>query len=99
MSDAIKWALLAAGVVVLIALIVALPFNSYLDFGEVALAISDIVSICGSAFTFARGLINNFLSPFGRSCLTGLLVYLFGKYFITLGVKIVSWTYHFVFRG
>lgn len=99
MSDAIKWALLAAAIVAMIAMIVILPFNNYMNFGQVGGAVSTIVSTCSTAFTFARGLINNFLSPWARGALTGLMAYLFGKFFITLGVKVVSWVYHFVFRG
>ena len=99
MSDVIKWGLLAAAIVAMIAMIVILPFNNYMNFGAVGSAVSSIVSVCGNAFAFARGLINNFLSPFGRTALTGLMAYLFGKFFITLGVKVVSWVYHFVFRG
>lgn len=97
-SDIVKWALLIAGAVALIVLIVALPFVQFIDFGEFGALISNVVSVVGSAFAKARGLINSFLSPFGRTLLTGILVYLFGKWAITIGIKITAWIYHFIFK-
>lgn len=98
MSDAVKWALLAAGIVVLIGLIVSLPFIDGLNVKHFATLIGELVAIAGTAFKAARGIINNFLTPIGRTILTGLLYYLFGKFFITIGIKISSWVYHFIFK-
>lgn len=98
MSDIAKWALLIAGAVALIALIVALPFVKFIDLGEFGNAINNIVTVVGSAFQNARGLLNNFLTPFGRGMVTGILVYLFGKWAITIGIKITAWIYHFIFK-
>lgn len=98
MSDAIKWGLLAAGIVIIIGLIVALPITSGLNVAEFTSMINTLVNIAGTAFTSARGIINNFLTPFGRTLLTGLLYYLFGKFFITISIKIGSWVYHFIFK-
>lgn len=56
MGDAIKWALLGTAIVVLIALVVVLPFNDFVNVGEFANTINTIVTICGSAFQSARGL-------------------------------------------
>lgn len=98
MSDAIKWGLLVAGAVVLIGLIVALPFMEFLNVGEFASLISGLVNVAGSAFTFGRGMINNFLTPFGRTALTGLLYWMFGKWAITITIKITAWAYHFIFK-
>lgn len=98
MSDAIKWGLLTAGIVIIIGLIVALPISSGLNVSEFTTMINTLVNIAGTAFTSARGIINNFLTPFGRGLLTGLLYYLFGKFFITISIKIGSWVYHFIFK-
>lgn len=98
MSDAVKWALLAAGIVVLIAAIVALPFMEGVNSGKFAEMINTLVTIAGAAFRAGRGIINNFLTPFGRGLLTGLLYYLLGKFFITMAIKIGSWVYHFIFK-
>lgn len=98
MSDAIKWALLVAGAVVIIGLIVALPFMDFMNVGEFADLIQGLVNIAGDGFAFARGLINNFLTPFGRTALTGLMVWLFGKWAIMIAIKISVWAYHFIFK-
>lgn len=99
MSNAVKWALLAAGAVLLIGLVMALPFVEFINFGEFGVAVSNIVSVAGDFFSSARGLINCFLLPFGRTVLSGLLIWLFGKWAIMISIKTVTWVYHFVFRG
>lgn len=99
MSNVVKWGILAAAVVALIALIVALPFNQYISVGEFSTALAGVTTICGKYFKFGRGLINNFFSPFGRSCITGLLFYWIGGFFVKIAIKIVAWVQHFIFRG
>lgn len=99
MSNAVKWALLGAGAVLLIGLVMALPFVEFINFGEFGVAVSNIVSVAGDFFSSARGLINCFLLPFGRTVLSGLLIWLFGKWAIMISIKTVTWVYHFVFRG
>ena len=88
MSDLVKWGLLTAGLIALVGLIMALPFVGY-----------NIVDVAGGFFQSARGLINCFLLPFGRNLLSGILFWLFGKWAITVAIKIVAWVYHFIFRG
>ena len=99
MSDVVKWGLLTAGLIALIGLVMALPFVGFIDLGEFSAAINNIVSVAGTFFQDARGLINSFLLPFGRTLLSGIMVWLFGKWAITVAIKIVAWVYHFVFRG
>lgn len=99
MSNVAKWAILAAAVVALIALIVALPFNQFINVSEFSAALSGVTSICGKYFKFGRGLINNFFTPFGRSCITGLMFYWIGGFFVKISIKIVAWVQHFIFRG
>lgn len=98
MSDIAKWALLIAGAVALIALIVALPFVKFIDVGEFGNLLNNITDIVGGSFQWGRGLVNNFLTPFGRGLLTGVMAYLFGKFAITVGIKITAWIYHFIFK-
>lgn len=99
MSNAVKWALLAAAAVAAIALIVALPFTQFANAGQLSSMLTRLVELVGGAFASARGLVNNFLTPFGRTVLTGLLYYLFGKFFITIAIRVSAWVYHFIFRG
>lgn len=98
MSDVAKWALLVAGALILIGLIMALPFVEFINLGEFSAAISNVVNIAGNAFQFGRGLINNFLLPFGRTVVTGLMYWLIGKWAITIAIKITAWVYHFIFK-
>lgn len=99
MSNAIKWALLTAGAVLLIGLVVALPFVDFINFEEFGAAINNIIRVAGDFFNSARGLINCFLLPFGRTVLSGLMIWLFGKWAIMISIKTVTWVYHFIFRG
>lgn len=99
MSDVVKWGLLTAGLIALIGLVMALPFVQFIDLGQFGVAINNIVSVAGGALQSARGLLNCFLLPFGRTLLSGIMVWLFGKWAISVAIKIVAWVYHFVFRG
>lgn len=98
MGEFIKWALLAVGIVALIALVVALPFTEFLDVGQFSTLITGFVNIAGTALTGARGIVNNFLTPFGRTILSGIMIYLVGKWVITIAIKITAWVYHFIFK-
>jgi len=99
MSDIVKWGLLTAGLIALVALVFALPVAGYMDLGQFSAALGNIVSIAGGFLQQARGLINCFLLPFGRTVLSGIMVWLLGKWAITIAIKIVAWVYHFIFRG
>lgn len=98
MSNAIKWGLLVAGAVIIIGMIVALPFVDFINVDEFGQLLSKLVYLAGDGFVFGRGLLNNFLTPFGRAALTGLLFWFFGKWAITVAIKIVVWAYHFIFK-
>lgn len=99
MSDLVKWGLLTAGLIALVGLIMALPFVGFIDLGQFSAALGNIVTVVGGFFQSARGLINCFLLPFGRTLLSGIIIWLFGKWAITVAIKIVAWVYHFIFRG
>lgn len=98
MSDIVKWGLLAAAAAAIIALIVALPFNEFLDFGELSTALSNVVNIAGNAFAFGRGLINNLFLPFGRKIASGLMIWLICKWVLMIGIKTATWAAHFIFK-
>lgn len=98
MSDVAKWALLVAGGVLLVGMVLALPFVQFIDVGQLASAISNIVSIAGGAFRFGRGLVNLFLLPFGRKVVTGIMIWLIGKRVLPLAIKIGAWVRHYVLK-
>ena len=98
MAEAVKWALLVAGALVVIALIASLPFTGFIDVQAMGDGIGSIVNFAGGALMTARGFINNFFSPFGRTVLTGLMYYLLGRWVITMAIKLTVWVYHFIFK-
>lgn len=98
MADIAKWALLVAGALVIIGMILSLPFVHFLEYDQVAIMVDRLVVLVGDGFTFARGLINNFIHPFARDVLSGLLYWMFGKFAIVNSIKILVWTYHFIFK-
>lgn len=99
MSDIVKWGLLTAGLVALIALVMALPFVGFIDLDQFSSALGTVVYVAGNSFKSARGLINCLLLPFGRTLLSGIMAWLVGKWAISIGIKITAWVYHFIFRG
>lgn len=98
MSDAVKWAALTAAGVAIVALIMALPFNEFMNFEELGKAISNVVNIAGHAFAFGRGLINNLFLPFGRTIASGLMIWLICKWVLMIGIKTATWAAHFIFK-
>ena len=98
MADIAKWALLVAGALVIIGMILTLPFTEFILPDTFSELIGDLVGIAGDGFTFGRGIINNFLTPYGRHILTGLMYWFFGKWAITISFRIVVWVYHFIFK-
>ena len=98
MSDAIKWALLVAAVVLIIGMIVALPFVEFIDVESFSDSLTTITAYAGHYLYQARCLINNFLSPVGSVILSGILFWLFGKWAIKVSINVVVWCYHFIFK-
>lgn len=98
MGDVVKWGLLVAGILLLVSMVSALPFLEFLNIGEFTNAISSVVNICGDVFKFARGLINNFLTPFGRTAATGLIVWVITKPFAMQAIRYLVMVYHYIFK-
>lgn len=98
MGDVIKWGLLVAGIIVVIAMVAELPFLEFMNLDELTGAISSVVSICGDVFRFARGLINNFLTPFGRVAASGLIFWVICKPYILQGIRYLVMVYHYIFK-
>ena len=98
MGDVVKWGLLVAGIILLISLVSALPFLDFMNLDELTGAIATVVSICGDVFRFARGLINNFLTPFVRGAATGLIFWVICKPFILQAIQYIVMVYHYIFK-
>ena len=98
MGDVVKWGLLVAGIILLISMVAALPFLEFLNLDEFTGAIANVVKICSCVFKFARGLINIFLTPFGRSPATGLIVWVIIKPFAMQAIRYLVMIYHYIFK-
>lgn len=98
MGDVVKWGLLVAGIILLIAMIAELPFLEFMNLDELVVAVSNVVEICAGVFRFARGLINNFLTPFGRTAATGLIFWIICKPFIMQAIQYIVMVYHYIFK-
>lgn len=98
MADIAKWALLVAGLIAIVALILALPIFDALNIDELTRAIAGISSISSTYLQAARGLINYFLTPVGRTILTVVIGYEMLKFLLKWGVQIVSLVYHWIFK-
>ena len=98
MGDVVKWGLLVAGIILLISLVASLPFLEFMNLEELTGALSSVVTICGCVFKFARGLLNNFLTPFGRVAATGLIYWVICKPFILQAIQYIVQVYHYIFK-
>ena len=98
MSDIVKWGILIAGIAVLIATILLLPFGSFLDIPHLTEGISSIVQIASSALEDVRAFINMWLHPWARTILSGLMIYLFASWVYKIGVKFTAWAFHWIFK-
>ena len=98
MTDIAKWALLLAGMIALIALIVALPIFDVLNIEELTAAISGITSICSGALQAGRGIINYFFTPVGRTLLTVVIDYELLKWAYKWGIKVLAYAYKWILK-
>lgn len=98
MGDLAKWAILAAVVITIVSMCVAFPISQYIKLDVYAAGISTIVNYTSEALMFGRGLINNFLSPWARSALSGLMIWLIAKWLLTYTLRITSVVYHWIFK-
>jgi hypothetical protein len=97
-SDVVKWALLVAGALIVIAAIV-IPLSGAIDLSALSTALGNLTTQLSSYLYFGRCLLNNFLLPAARPLASVVIVFEFTKWFVLLGVRIVSAIYHWIFKG
>lgn len=98
MTDLAKWALLLAGLVAIVALIVALPIFDIINVDELTAAISGIATLTSQALIAARGIVNCFLTPVGRTILSVVIGYMILRFLYRWGVQLVSLAYKWIFK-
>lgn len=100
MSNIAKWAILVAGFLALIAIILTFPFVQYLPQGIQVISFNMHSFVCNiEKYAYsARSLLNIFLYDFARDMLSACLMYLMFKKLFTLGIKVTTWAFHFIFK-
>lgn len=98
MSDAIKWGLLVAGIVAVIALVVAIGFGNYILTDTFIEACETVVSYSSKALANARGLINNFFFKEALPVVTFSIGWILLKPFTTFSIKLIVSIYHYIFK-
>lgn len=98
MSNALKWGLLAASILIIVTMIFALPLAQGLNLSELSADLGGILAICSDFFLSARNFINNLLTPTGRTILSGIIGYIFFKWIYQIGYKTVTTVYRWIFK-
>ena len=98
MGEVAKWAILAAVVITIISMCVAFPITQYIKVDVYLNGITTVIDVAGDALLFGRGLLNNFLSPWARTAVSGLMIWLIGKWLLTYTVRVTSIVYHWIFK-
>lgn len=98
MSDGIKWAALLSALLIVIAMIIALPLADNINLTEAKNALDIIVNVLSKPLYTVRAIINNFLTPVGRTILSGLIYYIFFKWVFTTGFKAIVGIYKWIFK-
>lgn len=98
MSDLARWGIFLSCGVLIIGIIVGFPIMAYMNVDVFKTAVDTIVSVLGEPLLFGRGLINNFLSPWARGAVTGLMGWFLGKWFLTYTLRITVWVYKWIFK-
>lgn len=98
MSEIAKWGICLAAAMGFIGTILSFPILLYINVPVFQSSLDVILAYMGDALLFGRGLINNLLSPWARSAVSGLMMWLLGKQFMTYSLKIAVWAYKWIFK-
>lgn len=98
MSDIAKWGILIVAISSLILTILVLPVVTNLDILQLRENTIAFVEVLSPYLVNCRKMINLFFNEFERSALSGLIIYLFTKWLITITIKVTAWIVHFIFK-
>lgn len=98
MSDIAKWALLAAGMVALIALILAIPLFDGIDLTAITSTINQFTALITPYISFARGLINYLVLPQAIPIINVILIYILTKPFVIGAIHLTRGIYSWIFK-
>lgn len=99
MSDFVKWGIIGAVIVAIIATIAALPATGVLDSvfedGGTGEVISHGLSVLSSYLVTARKVINNFVYP---PAFTALLAMTFGMFFVKSAIRVGTFVIRMIYK-
>ena len=98
MADIAKWAILVAGLIAIVAIIVSLPIFDVLNIDELTAAISGIATIAADGLKNARAIINCFFTPVGRTLLTIVIGFKMFDFLYKWGFRVVFYAYNWIFK-
>lgn len=98
MSDIAKWAILAAGIIALIAIVMNLPIVQAIDTAQIAGVLSQFLSVVTPYITFARGLINFMVLPQVIPMIDIVMVWVFCKPLLTFVPMITKAVYKWILK-
>lgn len=98
MSDIAKWGLLVAGMVAMIALLLAIPLFADLDIAVISSTISTFTGVISPHIGFARGLINFLVLPQVIPLINAILLYVITKPLVIGAIHITRGIYSWIFK-
>lgn len=98
MSDIVKWTILIALVILIMASLMALPIFAGFNIPALAGYIGQFIGYCGNAITWGRQFINNFLYPEAITALSGLVFYFVAKPFMLFSIDLTVGISRFIYK-
>lgn len=98
MSDIAKWALLVAGMVAMIALLLAIPLFEGINLSSLTSTINQFTSVISPYIGFARGLINYMVLPQAIPIINVILVYILTKPLVIGAIHLTRGIYSWIFK-
>lgn len=98
MSDIAKWALLVAGMVAMIALLLAIPLFDGINLSSLTSTINQFTGVISPYIGFARGLINYLVLPQAIPIVNVILVYILTKPLVIGAIHLTRGIYSWIFK-
>ena len=98
MSEIVKWGLLVAGMVAMIAILFSIPLFDGIDLSSLTSTINQFTGVISPYIGFARGLINYLVLPQAIPIVNVILIYILIKPFVIGGIHLIRGIYSWIFK-
>lgn len=98
MSDIAKWALLVAGMVAMIALLLAIPLFDGINLNAITSTINQFTGLISPYIGFARGLINYLVLPQAIPIINVILIYILTKPLVIGAIHLTRGIYSWILK-